>query len=138
MDLQESENPKITALNAKYEHIEHYKKRVLIQLDLKYGNVSLTCQACQISRTTFYSYYNNDDAFKECVDDISEAILDIAETKLFQAVNAGELAAIFFTLKTKGKKRGYVEKQEHEHSGQIKTETVTLFELPKNGRDENT
>jgi hypothetical protein len=27
-------------------------------------------------------------------------------------------------------------KQEVEHSGQLKVETVTLFELPKNGRDE--
>jgi hypothetical protein len=39
-------------------------------------------------------------------------IIDTAEMKLFQAINAGEPWAIAMTLKTLGKNRGYVERME--------------------------
>lgn len=41
-----------------------------------------------------------------------EKATDRAEVKLMEAVENGEIAAIIFRLKTKGKKRGYVERQE--------------------------
>jgi hypothetical protein len=41
-----------------------------------------------------------------------ERATDRAEIKLMQAIEDGEIAAIIFRLKTKGKKRGYVERQE--------------------------
>ena len=41
-----------------------------------------------------------------------ERSTDRAEIKLMQAIEDGEIAAIIFRLKTKGKKRGYVERQE--------------------------
>jgi hypothetical protein len=41
-----------------------------------------------------------------------EKATDRAEIKLMQAIEDGEIAAIIFRLKTKGKKRGYVERQE--------------------------
>jgi DNA-binding MarR family transcriptional regulator len=41
-----------------------------------------------------------------------EKSTDRAEIKLMEAVEKGEIAAIIFRLKTKAKKRGYVERQE--------------------------
>jgi len=42
----------------------------------------------------------------------AETILDLAETKLVQNINNNDNTAIIFYLKTKGKNRGYVERQE--------------------------
>jgi hypothetical protein len=42
----------------------------------------------------------------------SGQVLDLAETKLYDAIAAGELGSIKFILSTKGKARGYVERQE--------------------------
>ncbi len=41
-----------------------------------------------------------------------EKATDRAEVKLMEAIENGEIAAIIFRLKTKGKKRGYIERQE--------------------------
>ena len=42
----------------------------------------------------------------------TEQALDIAEESLITAVKAGEAWAVCFLLKTRGKKRGYTERQE--------------------------
>lgn len=39
-------------------------------------------------------------------------VLDTAETKLFDAMQTGDLGAIKYLLSTKGKDRGYTERQE--------------------------
>lgn len=44
-------------------------------------------------------------------------VIDTAELKLFQSIMDGDLGAIKYMLSTKGKDRGYVEKQQIEHSG---------------------
>ena len=57
-------------------------------------------------------------------DDECEGILDLAEAKLIGAINESDLAAIKFYLMTKGKRRGYTEKQEVEHSGSVVSAVV--------------
>lgn len=52
--------------------------------------------------------------------------LDVAESALYRGLLAGEAWAVCFKLKTQGRDRGYVEKQEHEHSGGIETRIVTM------------
>lgn len=42
----------------------------------------------------------------------NEVILDLADTGLYKSVQQGDLAAIKWLQATKGKKRGYVERQE--------------------------
>ena len=64
------------------------------------------------------------------------SLVDLAETKLRGAVKKGNLAAVFFTLKTLGKKRGYVERTETRIGGDrsappIKTESSTTFDISK-------
>lgn len=72
-------------------------------------NISAACDSCNIGRTTYYDWYNGNVRFKEEVDNLSESLIDIAESKLMNNILAGKEASVFFFLKTKGKKRGYIE-----------------------------
>ena len=44
--------------------------------------------------------------------EISDAFIDLAESQLVESVRGGNLTAVIFTLKTRGKDRGYSERQE--------------------------
>ena len=55
-----------------------------------------------------------------------EKFLDLAESQLMKCVKKGQAWAICFTLKTIGRSRGYVEKQELEHSGSVGTKPEDL------------
>ena len=48
----------------------------------------------------------------QLLSDVDESLIDFSESKLLEQINAGNLTAIIFHLKTKGKKRGYVESVE--------------------------
>jgi len=96
---------------------EQLKKEQLLQaLTKSLGIVSTACASVGMSRTTYYKYYNEDKDFKTLVDDISDVAIDFAENKLFDLMREGNPTAIIFYLKTKGKKRGYIEKQETSHN----------------------
>ena len=91
----------------------HLKKEQLLEaLTKSLGIVSTACLSVGVSRTTYYKYYNDDEQFKSQVDDISDIAIDFAESQLFELIKGGNITAVIFYLKTKGKKRGYVEKQE--------------------------
>jgi hypothetical protein len=53
-----------------------------------------------------------DKAYRAAVDDIQEVAVDFAESHLHKLIKDGNPAATIFYLKTKGKGRGYVERQE--------------------------
>jgi hypothetical protein len=92
---------------------EQLKKEQLLEALVKsLGIVSTACLSVGVSRTTYYKYYNEDGQFKDQVDDISDIAIDFAESKLFDLIKEGNITAVIFYLKTKGKKRGYIEKQE--------------------------
>lgn len=74
-----------------------------------YGVISYACEAANVSRQTYYNWRKNDPEFDEKAKEIEETAIDIAEGKLFSQIGEGNLTAIIFYLKTKGKRRGYVE-----------------------------
>ena len=88
--------------------------------------VTTACKACQVARSTFYDWYNNDLEFKASVDDVGEVSLDFAESKLLEQISANNSTATIFYLKTKGKKRGYVERSEVVNRVDIETELQEL------------
>jgi predicted DNA-binding transcriptional regulator AlpA len=81
-------------------------------LEKAMGVVTTACKNVGIHRSTFYEYYNNDPEFKKEVNDIGNVALDFTESKMFEQIRDGNTTLIKFYLATKGKKRGYVERQE--------------------------
>jgi len=60
---------------------------------------------------------NKSDRLKTTLVNAKENKLDLAEEKLFEKIDEGNTGAIFFFLKCQGKYRGYIERQQHEHTG---------------------
>ena len=85
----------------------------IIQVYEKKGcNITATCTALGISRKTFYEWKEKKKKLAEGLDEVDESILDWAESKLKEHIDNNDLQALIFFLRTKGKKRGYVEKTE--------------------------
>lgn len=107
------------------------KKRMIEALSKSLGIVKTACEALPISRQTHYRWLEEDPQYKQAVEDIAEEAIDFAESKLFEKIEGITVTngtddegkpriytvppsdtAIIFYLKTKGKKRGYVERTE--------------------------
>ena len=89
---------------------DNNKQLMLERLDFHLGIVSRACNDANISRTTHYEWIENDPNYARAVNDIGETALDVVESELFRQIKDGNVTAIIFYLKTKGKKRGYIEK----------------------------
>lgn len=87
------------------------KKATLEALEKSLGVVTTAVKQVGIARSTFYEWMK-DPEFKAEVDSIQDIALDFAESQLHQQIKGGNTAATIFYLKTKGKRRGYVERQE--------------------------
>ena len=89
-----------------------HKKAIIEALEQSLGVVTTACKKVGVGRTTFYGWLDSDKDFKEAVDDIQNIALDFAESQLHKQIKDGNTTATIFYLKTKGKKRGYIEKNE--------------------------
>jgi hypothetical protein len=81
------------------------------------GFISVAARHLGVSRTQMYRAIDKYPSVKEAVEDARENMTDLAEGKLVEQINAGNITAIIFYLKTQAKERGYIEKQQHEHTG---------------------
>ena len=76
------------------------------------GILALAAKELGCARQTLHNYVNRYPTVAQAVSDERESLLDLAEGSLFEQVRKGNITAIIFTLKTIGKSRGYVERQE--------------------------
>ncbi len=88
------------------------KKQLVEALEKSLGVVTTAVKTVGIHRSTFYDWYNDDEAFRKEVDGIGEIAVDFAESQLHKQIQGGNPTSTIFYLKCKGKKRGYVEKTE--------------------------
>ena len=110
------------------------KKKAMIEaLEKTLGVVTTAAKMVGIERTTHYKWMENDAEYKANVDDVQNVVLDFAESALHKMVENHNPAATLFLLKTKGKKRGYIERQEIEHSSNVETDIT--FEVHKRKKD---
>jgi len=132
-------------MNAEFKDIT--KEAFIIAYKENFGNITISCQACGISRTMYQGWMKNDMEFRKTLAEIEpeEIMLDWGEHKLMERITKGDTLATMFLLKTKGKRRGYIEKTEVAHEGDVvKQITVnvlkpgaTLADIPKLDGDEN-
>lgn len=91
----------------------HIKKETMLSaLEKSLGVVTVACKKANIPRSTYYKWLKEDTDFANAVKDIENIALDFAESQLHSQIESGNTSATIFYLKTKGKKRGYIEKQE--------------------------
>ena len=93
---------------------EQHKKAILEALESSLGVVTSACKKVGIGRTIFYEWLKTDEDFSKAVKDIENIALDFAESQLHQQIKSGNSTSTIFYLKTKGKRRGYVERIEQE------------------------
>jgi len=86
------------------------KAKMLEALEKNCGIVTTAASSCGLSRRIHYDWLKNDENYRKAVEEIDNVVLDKAESALYNAIDEGDLTAIIFLLKTKGKKRGYIEK----------------------------
>ena len=74
-----------------------------------FGNVAKACRAAKVDRSSFYRWKEESKAFRDAIEtlQINDVIVDLAEEKLFEKLQAGSLPAIFFVLETRGASRGW-------------------------------
>ncbi len=99
------------------------KKAMVEALEKSLGIVTTACKSVGISRETHYRWLREDDDYKKEVEALADVAIDFAESQLHKQIKEGNSTATIFYLKTKGKKRGYIERQE------IQTEEVKQFEV---------
>ena len=91
---------------------EHIKKKMLIEsLENSLGIVSTACSKANISRSSFYKWYKEDEDFRNKVDEIDNVKLDFVESQLFKNIQKEKERSIIFYLQHKGHKRGYIQQQ---------------------------
>ena len=92
---------------------EHIKKKMLIEsLENSLGIVSTACTKANISRSSFYKWYKEDEEFRNKVDEIDNVKLDFVESQLFKNIQNQKERSIIFYLQHKGHKRGYIHRQD--------------------------
>jgi hypothetical protein len=106
------------------------KNAMLKALESTLGVVTSACEVVGIDRRTHYRWMNEDEAYRVQVESLTDLAVDFAESQLFELIkgahrevstpdgeviriqDAPNTSATIFYLKTRGKKRGYVERNE--------------------------
>ena len=93
------------------------------------GNISEACKEIKISRSTYYLWISEDQEFKQRFSDITDAFDDRIETTIRQMATSGDKDLLKFWASRKLKNRGFTEKTEVEHSGELNNK-ITI-NIPK-------
>lgn len=81
------------------------------------GILTGAAQALGCSRQTVDNYIKKYKTVKDAYAEARETTIDFVETKLLKNIDSGDTTAMIFFLKTIGRNRGYVERQEVQVTG---------------------
>jgi len=124
-------------MNAEFKDIT--KEAFIIAYKENFGNITISCESAGISRSTYNLWTKSDTEFARKLAEIEpeEIMLDFGEHKLMERIAKGDTLATMFLLKTKGKRRGYIERQEVAHEGDV-VKQITVNVLKASHVDELT
>jgi len=88
------------------------REKIIAALDETGGVYGEIAKKLKCSRETVYNYMKDDEDLQKLRTIEEEKLLDLAEGKLIQSIKLGENWGVAFILRTKGRKRGYVERSE--------------------------
>ena len=83
------------------------KANFLTILEKNRGLVSYAIKESGIAIQTYYNWLEKDPDFRSKIEQIHEGIIDWVESKLYEKIDEKDIQGIMFSLKSKGKKRGY-------------------------------
>jgi hypothetical protein len=106
-------------MNAEFRDIS--KEAFIIAYKENFGNITIACESAGVGRGQYKAWCEKDPEFRQRLAEIEpeEIMLDFGEHKLMERVAKGDTLATMFLLKTKGKRRGYIERQEVAHEGDV-------------------
>lgn len=78
----------------------------------EHKTITHACRALGISRETFYRWCREHPEMAEARKEGKDTVLDIVESKLFKAIEQGNMTAIIYYLNNQGASRGYSNRQE--------------------------
>ena len=106
-------------MNAEFKDIS--KEAFIIAYKENFGNITIACESAGVGRGQYKSWCDKDPDFRQRLAEIEpeEIMLDFGENKLMERIAKGDTLATMFLLKTKGKRRGYIERQEVAHEGDV-------------------
>lgn len=87
------------------------KAQVLKALVKTLGIITSALAAAGVDRSSYSKWRMDDEVFAKAADSVSEVALDFVEGKLLQNIRDGDTTAILFYLRSKGKGRGYDDRQ---------------------------
>lgn len=134
---------KIEPNSEEHSHNLTIKKDAMLQaLTSSLGNVTEAADKIGIRRETHYAWLKDDEEYAAAVASLKNVALDFAESQLKKLMEGAErqalthdgevvtikdapnTSAVIFYLKTQGKQRGYIERQEL--STEIKSINITI------------
>lgn len=106
------------------------KEKMLEGLTKALGIVSTACEFAGVARTTHYEWMKTDEDYKKRVDDIKELKKDFVETMMLTRIKEGSDAMLIWYSKTQMRDRGFVEKLQLQHEGQMELKVPDWFDEP--------
>lgn len=92
------------------------------------GMVATAARALGVTRRAVYDAIEKYPKVAEAREEAKEYAVDVGQNQLYIAAQRGDAWAVCFLLKTLGKSRGFVEKQEHDVTARVET-IVDLMRL---------
>jgi len=87
-------------------------KEIAETIEKNKGNISACARQLGLGRYSLYIRIRQEPTLKKALEQSRETMLDMAESVLYSKVLQGSTPELIFFLKTQGRNRGYVERQE--------------------------
>lgn len=97
---------------------------------------TIAAQKLNVHRSTLHAFLVRHPALQAFADDLEEALKDIAEARVIQAIRAGDMPTVRWYMELKGKDRGYVRRVESTGPGGRPMEHTQKIDLSEMSDEE--